>query len=186
MSQVLCGLVALGTIIYEQIEAPRLQTFVEAAGFWRCCLSLALVASHILSGLTGHHSGSGSWWTVMLLWLITLPRALIPWDPRGAICTVYWEWERIYRFPLPWASGRVCVFQCGRLVNKSGNNLQCSDFIWRMLILVVAVWLVSRKHTFRLKSLGWSIACFGKRWKACFKIQLNQTGICILLGWGLW
>lgn len=33
VSPVLCGSVALGTIIHEEIQAPRLQTSAGAAGF---------------------------------------------------------------------------------------------------------------------------------------------------------
>ena len=48
VSHALCGLVAMDTIIYEQMSALQLQISVRAEGF-SCCIPLVLIASLILS-----------------------------------------------------------------------------------------------------------------------------------------
>ena len=184
VSPVLCGSVAVGTIIHEQTQAPRLQTSAGTAGFLSCCLSLALGAflslgidrsSVWLRFLTGSDAA-------------VVDRAKSP-DFLGStwshVCCVS---EGGGACPGLLCPELVAVCVCfsvegwWMIVEMTRN----SDFIWRMLILVVVVvWLVSREHTFRLKSLGGGQYYVLKTWQACFKDQLNWVDTCSLLGWGL-
>lgn len=81
--------------------------------------------------------------------------ALISWDPYVAIYTVWWKWESSSRFPLSWeqVACMVCVVQCRRKVNRGGNNISHSDFIWRIFCIFLFCLACSKKTYFKAQEL---------------------------------
>lgn len=153
------------------MSALQLQISVRAEGF-SCCIPLVLIASLILSWLTGCQS---IWFNAS-----RCPNFL------GSMCSHLYcvvrmgEHLQVFSVLSKWHGVCGSVWE-----NRSRNNLW-HVHLKDIPILLVGL-LVPRKHSFRLKSLGWSVACFEKL-AGLFQspVKVNGHLHCILLWGGVW